>query len=229
MIRAFRDPDLAAVYALQLKCPHAAQWCKEDYSLLAADAHGMILVAEIETLARVSHSAEPFSSGQQKGGTSVPPPEEPLFALPSPGPRRLEPQAARAGRDKSNCPPFETAGLEPRPSRCGEESGPERSEVVGFAAFYRVNEEAELRNLAVDPAHQRRGVARSLLQEGIRRLKESGVRRIFLEVRASNHPAITLYASLGFRLHATRKEYYQHPVEDASLMALDILPPFKAP
>jgi ribosomal-protein-alanine acetyltransferase len=94
--------------------------------------------------------------------------------------------------------------------------------IVGFAAFHRVIEEAELRNLAVDPAHQRQGVARSLLQEGIRELQESGVRRIFLEVRASNHPALALYASLGFRLYSTRKDYYRDPVEDASVMALDI-------
>jgi ribosomal-protein-alanine N-acetyltransferase len=94
--------------------------------------------------------------------------------------------------------------------------------IVGFAAFHRVIEEAELRNLAVEPAHQRQGVARSLVRMGIRKLQESGGRRIFLEVRASNHPALALYASLGFRLHSTRKDYYQDPVEDALLMELDI-------
>jgi ribosomal-protein-alanine N-acetyltransferase len=94
---------------------------------------------------------------------------------------------------------------------------------VGFAAFHRVIEEAELRNLAVAPPHQRQGVARSLLQEGIRKLKEAGVRHVFLEVRASNHPALGLYTSLGFRLHSTRKDYYQGPAEDALLMGLEIL------
>jgi ribosomal-protein-alanine N-acetyltransferase len=101
--------------------------------------------------------------------------------------------------------------------------------IVGFAAFHRVIAEVELRNLAVEPAQQRRGVARSLLQGGIRELQESGARRIFLEVRASNHPALALYASLGFRLHSTREDYYQGPVEDALLMALDILPPSEIP
>jgi ribosomal-protein-alanine N-acetyltransferase len=86
-------------------------------------------------------------------------------------------------------------------------------------------EEAELRNLAVEPAHQRQGVARSLLREGIRMLQHSGARRVFLEVRASNHPALALYASLGFRVNATRRSYYQDPLEDAMVMALDILSP----
>lgn len=101
--------------------------------------------------------------------------------------------------------------------------------IAGFAAFHSVIEEVELRNLAVEPAHQRQGVARSLLREGIRELQESGARRIFLEVRASNHPALALYASMGFRLHSTRKDYYQDPVEDALLMALDIHPPSEIP
>jgi ribosomal-protein-alanine N-acetyltransferase len=101
--------------------------------------------------------------------------------------------------------------------------------LVAFAAFHRVIEEVELRNLAVDPAHQRQGVARSLLREGIRELQEFRARRIFLEVRASNHPALALYASLGFRLYSTRKDYYQGPVEDALLMALDIHPPSEIP
>jgi ribosomal-protein-alanine N-acetyltransferase len=101
--------------------------------------------------------------------------------------------------------------------------------IVGFAAFHRVIEEAELRNLAADPAHQRQGVARSLLEEGIRMLQESGARRIFLEVRASNHPALALYASLGFGLHSTRKDYYQSPIEDALVMALDITPGSETP
>jgi ribosomal-protein-alanine N-acetyltransferase len=97
--------------------------------------------------------------------------------------------------------------------------------IVGFAAFHRIIEEAELRNLAVEPAHQRQGVARSLLREGIRKLQESGARSIFLEVRASNHPALALYASLGFRLHSTRRGYYQDPLEDAAVMMLDIASP----
>src|SRR5579864_6963651 len=36
-------------------------------------------------------------------------------------------------------------------------------QVVGFAAFHRVDDEAEVRNVAIDPAHQRRGIARALV------------------------------------------------------------------
>jgi ribosomal-protein-alanine N-acetyltransferase len=94
--------------------------------------------------------------------------------------------------------------------------------VAGFAAFHRVDDEAELRNLAVDPAHQRRGIARRLLEEGFHLMRQAGARRIFLEVRASNHAARELYASLGFTTGSIRKKYYQDPEEDAVVMSCEV-------
>jgi ribosomal-protein-alanine acetyltransferase len=99
------------------------------------------------------------------------------------------------------------------------------SQIAGFAAFHRVMDEAELRNMAVAPAHQRRGIARALLAAGILALQATGVSKLFLEVRASNHAAIALYTSAGFnRLH-TRRDYYHNPEEDALVMACNISPP----
>lgn len=92
-------------------------------------------------------------------------------------------------------------------------------EVVGYAAFQRVVDEAELLNVAVDPAHQNRGIGRRLVHEGIREMREAGAFRMFLEVRVSNHPARKLYASLGFTIGSTRKSYYQDPEEDAVVMS----------
>jgi len=147
-IRPFADADLAAIYAIQLQCPQAAQWRQGDYLHLARIRGGTVLVAEI-----------------------------------------------------------------------GEADLPE---VAGFVAFHRVMDEAELRNIAVHPAHQRKGIARALVEAGFRTLQDSGVRRLFLEVRASNQPAQAFYASAGFQLLYTRRDYYENPVEDARVMARDI-------
>jgi ribosomal-protein-alanine N-acetyltransferase len=92
--------------------------------------------------------------------------------------------------------------------------------IVGFAAFHTVIDEAELRNMAVDPAHQRQGVGRELLVEGRRRLLEQGVRQIYLEVRASNVPALRLYYSAGFGLRSQRRDYYNDPREDGLVLSL---------
>jgi len=94
--------------------------------------------------------------------------------------------------------------------------------VVGFCALQSVQYEAEMRNLAVVPEHQRQGVATALLEEAHRRLRKAGVLRVYLEVRASNIAARRLYAVLGYRKQSTRKDYYHEPVEDAETMLLEI-------
>ena len=97
--------------------------------------------------------------------------------------------------------------------------------VLGFAAFHRVLDEAELRNMAVDPAHRQQGVARALLVEARCLLLRDGARRVFLEVRASNKAALALYSSLGFAVHSLRRNYYHDPPDDACVMCLEIHPP----
>ncbi len=97
--------------------------------------------------------------------------------------------------------------------------------VLGFAAFHRVIDEADLGNLAVDPAHQRQGIGRALLQESRRRLLVAGAKRVFLEVRESNQAALRLYYSLGFGLQTRRREYYREPVEDALVLCWELFPP----
>ena len=101
--------------------------------------------------------------------------------------------------------------------------------VLGFAAFYRIIDEAELLTMAVDPEHQRQGVGRALLQDARQRLLEAGTQRVYLEVRPSNHPALKLYYGAGFGLHSQRKDYYRDPPEDAYVLELDLFPPASVP
>ncbi len=97
-------------------------------------------------------------------------------------------------------------------------------ELVGFAVAYRVDEEAELWNIAVAPRYRRQGIARSLLKQIRQTLAIAGVQRLFLEVRSSNTPAMELYQGLGFTPLLTRKGYYQDPSEDALLLVCRLIP-----
>lgn len=97
--------------------------------------------------------------------------------------------------------------------------------LTGFAAAYRIDDEAELWNLAVAPRYRRRGIARSLLREVGRRLAGAGVRRLLLEVRNSNTPALALYRAFGFAPLLIRKGYYQDPEEDALVLVCKLAPP----
>jgi ribosomal-protein-alanine acetyltransferase len=109
---------------------------------------------------------------------------------------------------------------------CTREDGPQTTDamrspkVAGFAAFHRVLDEAELRNVAVLSSYRRRGVGRALLDEAHRRLRELGVKQVYLEVRAGNARAIQLYEAAGYRRESIRKDYYQGPQEDACVMSI---------
>ena len=68
------------------------------------------------------------------------------------------------------------------------------------------------------PRLRRGGVAGQLLDVFIRFAEGSGLAFLTLEVRESNYAAIALYGSRGFRGEGRRKNYYDHPKEDAIIM-----------
>lgn len=97
-------------------------------------------------------------------------------------------------------------------------------EMAAFAVTQVVLDEATLFNIAVDPAYQRKGLGRQLLEHLISELEARDVLTLWLEVRASNTPAIALYESLGFNEATIRRNYYptKEGREDAIIMALPL-------
>ncbi|MCV6626822.1 MAG: ribosomal protein S18-alanine N-acetyltransferase [Cellvibrionaceae bacterium] len=98
--------------------------------------------------------------------------------------------------------------------------------ILGYYFASQVVDQAELLNIAVAPAAQGRGFGRLLLQHLIGRL-DPAVSELFLEVRASNTPAIGLYEALGFNQVGLRQGYYPRPEggrEDALLYAYTLMP-----
>ncbi len=75
-------------------------------------------------------------------------------------------------------------------------------------------DEAELLNLAVDPAFRRLGVAEAVLCELIRVANGD----IFLEVAAPNTAARFLYSKLGWQGQGVRPGYYGQGTVDAVVM-----------
>lgn len=93
---------------------------------------------------------------------------------------------------------------------------------VGYVIYWLLPSEIDIHNLAVDPAHRRQGIGRSLLLAVIDEAKHEGRSRITLEVRRSNEAAQRLYQSVGFVSQGLRKGYYSDDGEDAVIMALEI-------
>ena len=68
--------------------------------------------------------------------------------------------------------------------------------------------EAHLLNLAVHPKWQKNGCGKAILRRVIEDIKLLNVEGIFLEVRISNHLAISLYEKFGFSQIGERRNYY---------------------
>lgn len=101
-------------------------------------------------------------------------------------------------------------------------------EVDGCLAGYCVMSdgagEAHILNLCVANEFQRRGLGKYLLVTMLDEARALDVENVFLEVRPSNYPAITLYEQLGFNEIGTRKDYYpaKDGREDAVILALHL-------
>ncbi|MCA1813073.1 MAG: ribosomal protein S18-alanine N-acetyltransferase [Halobacteriales archaeon] len=78
--------------------------------------------------------------------------------------------------------------------------------------------EARILILAVDEDYRKRGIGSELVKLFIDRFRRSGIRRVKLEVRISNTPAILLYERLGFERKKVLPGYYADG-EDAFLMS----------
>ena len=90
--------------------------------------------------------------------------------------------------------------------------------LIGYLFAVFIPDEAHIGNLAVHPTERRHGIAQGLLDELVRDAAKAGVRRMTLEVRASNSAARKFYYKNHFIDIAIRKNYYRSPVEDAILM-----------
>lgn len=90
-------------------------------------------------------------------------------------------------------------------------------QVAGFLLARQTSPgEREILNLAVEPGQRRRGIARRLLETELARARGEW----FLEVRASNEPALNLYKTLGFQVKGQRTGYYNNPPESGIVMRL---------
>lgn len=98
-----------------------------------------------------------------------------------------------------------------------EEFDSKCSAIFGFLVARRIAPDWELENIVVAPHFRGKGIGTRLLEALFRRASQTNSESVFLEVRASNKTARSLYERLGFIETARRKSYYINPLEDAIL------------
>lgn len=79
--------------------------------------------------------------------------------------------------------------------------------LVGFCWMKVDGELGEFYAVGVDPNHQGAGLGRVLVEAGLGRLAEHGIRESNLYVEADNEPAVRLYRSYGFTKYAVDVQY----------------------
>lgn len=96
----------------------------------------------------------------------------------------------------------------------------------GYAGLFAPSrsDDADIQTIAVAEHARGRGLGRLLMQALIEQSRQQDVRQVFLEVRADNPVAITLYRSLGFEELGVRPGYYQPDDVDAIVMRLTVKP-----
>lgn len=90
--------------------------------------------------------------------------------------------------------------------------------ILGYAGVLVVIDEGYVTNIAVRPEYRRQGVASALLDVFTRFARGRGLAFLTLEVRSSNAAARALYAKHGYVQAGVRKNYYEHPRENAIIM-----------
>lgn len=93
-----------------------------------------------------------------------------------------------------------------------------KENVVGYAGLQVILDEGYITNVAVRPEYRKQGVASRLLQVFVDFALGNSLAFLTLEVRPSNTAAIVLYGRHGFHTMGRRKNYYEHPREDALIM-----------
>lgn len=91
-------------------------------------------------------------------------------------------------------------------------------EVAAYGGIWVVLEEAHITNVAVAGKHRGQGIGSTLLHALVNTARRKKASRVFLEVRASNGPALKLYSNQGFAPTGVRKQYYDDNNEDAIVM-----------
>lgn len=98
----------------------------------------------------------------------------------------------------------------------------EAGAIVGYGGLLAVGTEGDIQTIALSPEARGAGQGRRLMNALLDAADERGVNEVFLEVRADNPVARTLYASLGFEEIGIRPRYYQPEGVDAVVNKLQM-------
>ena len=91
------------------------------------------------------------------------------------------------------------------------------NKILGFIHVNILDDSMDIMNIIVDRKYQRQKIGTKLIEY---LLTSNDIKKMTLEVRASNNKAISFYKSLGFKIVHVREKYYGN--EDGYLMVKEV-------
>ncbi len=100
----------------------------------------------------------------------------------------------------------------------------QNQKLVAFMVISVLFDEAEIINFAVRKSQQHQGFGQKLLAYLLNHLSYKGIEKLFLEVRITNIPAVSIYQKYGFQQISVRKNYYRvgDSYEDALVLQAEL-------
>ena len=89
---------------------------------------------------------------------------------------------------------------------------------VAYLVAWNMVDHMYLANIAVEPQHRGKGLAKAMIKELIRECRRREVWWLVLDVRVSNEPAIAFYEKMGFKRLKRNRRFYGN--EDGFTYAL---------
>jgi ribosomal-protein-alanine N-acetyltransferase len=93
--------------------------------------------------------------------------------------------------------------------------------VAGYIIYWVLFDECQILNVVVDVPFRGTGMAKRMIRQAAQTALQKGIKKLSLEVRKSNAPAINLYQSLKFVITHVRRGFYSNG-EDAYQMTLHL-------
>ncbi len=95
--------------------------------------------------------------------------------------------------------------------------------LAAMLVLWLIVDEAHIATIATHPDFRRQGIGEQLMIAALLAARAEGASRAFLEVRAGNLGALSMYKKYGFVIAGVRPKYYKDNNEDAILMDLEDL------
>ena len=98
------------------------------------------------------------------------------------------------------------------------------TKVAGYAGMWIILDEGHVTTIAVHHHYRGKGLGSRLVNQLINNAIIRSCKKMTLEVRPTNQPALELYQKTGFVSHGIRPGYYADTGEDAIIMWKDLYP-----